>query len=194
MSVPRLWFAKFLLALTASLALPACSVNVDKKEDAKKVDIETPMGNLHVSKQVDPRDTGLAVYPGARQKKDDNSGDEKRANVNVSGFGFALKVVAIEFESDDSPEKLIVFYTNELKKYGKLVQCRGRSHGQHAGVSSDKPAKELSCDTNSGDGDTVELKVGTEDNQRIVAIEPKGKITNFALVRVETSGGKRDTI
>jgi len=34
----------------------------------------------------------------------------------------------------------------------------------------------------------VELKVGTEDNQHIVAVEPQGKGSSFALVYVQTHG------
>ena len=59
------------------LALPGCSVNVKKDSEGKekKVDIETPMGGLHVTKDADVRDIGLPVYPGARRKEhsDDNN-------------------------------------------------------------------------------------------------------------------------
>jgi hypothetical protein len=40
----------------------------------------------------------------------------------------------------------------------------------------------------------VELKVGTEDNQHIVAVKPDGKGSRFALVYVRTHAGKDDTI
>ena len=52
-------------------------------------------------------------------------------------------------------------------------------------------SKELKCDEKSGP--VTELKVGTEDNQRIVAVEPRdsGKGTKFALVYVHTQGQER---
>src|SRR5207245_9329281 len=69
----------FALAVIALVLLPACSINVKKNEDGedKKVDVETPVGGIHVSKDADVRDVGLAVYPGARKKQKDLSGDEK---------------------------------------------------------------------------------------------------------------------
>jgi len=65
-------------ALAAILVFPACDVNVKKSDggDDKKVDINTPIGGLHVSKDVDPRDTGISVYPGARMKEKTSKGDD----------------------------------------------------------------------------------------------------------------------
>ena len=42
-------------------------------------------------------DVGIAVYPGARLKQKDSDGNDKSANVNISSFGFGLKVVALEY-------------------------------------------------------------------------------------------------
>ena len=91
------WRPVLALAFAALLVLPACSINVkkDKAGEDKKVDIETPLGGIHVSKNADVRDTGLPVYPGARVKEKEASGEEKSANVNISSGLFGLKVVAI---------------------------------------------------------------------------------------------------
>ena len=43
----------------------------------------------------------LPVYPGARPKEKDEDGDEKSANVDISTSAFGLKVVAIEYETND---------------------------------------------------------------------------------------------
>ena len=61
----------FAIAVSAILVLSGCNVKVNKDGEGhdKKVDIETPVGGLHVSKDADVRDTGLPVYPGARQKE-----------------------------------------------------------------------------------------------------------------------------
>jgi len=184
------------IALSAVLLLPACSVNVKKNAqgDEKKVDIETPLGGIHVNEGADARDTGLPVYPGAKPKEKDSSHDSKSANVNISGFGFGLKVVAIEYVSNDPPQKLVDYYKEQLKKYGNVLECHTSKHSgdENVNLSDDErhnktQSKQLSCEKNDG-GNTVELKVGTEDNQHIVAVEPNGKGSNFALVYVKTRG------
>ena len=184
------------VALAALIALPACSVNVKKGENNadKKVDIETPMGGIHVSKDADVRDTGLPVYPGARPSHQAENGEEKNANVNISGMGYGVKVVAVEFESDDPPDKLTAFYQDQLKKYGNVIQCHSSGHGAQYHRGYEKGSTGLKCDGDNT-GKTVELKAGTEDRQHIVSIEPQGsgKGSNLALVYVQTHG-KEDTI
>jgi hypothetical protein len=181
-------------AAVAALFLPACSVNVKKEQNGqdKQVDISTPVGGIHVSKDANPADVGLAVYPGARLKQKDHDGDDKSANVNISGFGYGLKVVALEYESDDSPYKLIAFYRDQLKKYGNnVLEC----HTAHLDVNadlkdSDHSSRDLTCEGASGT--SVELKVGTKENQHIVAVEPDGKGSSFSLVYVRTHGKDAD--
>jgi len=177
------------LATLAALFLPACSVNVKREQNGedKQVDIDTPVGGIHVSKDANVADVGLAVYPGARLKQDDHDGNDKSANVNISSFGFGLKVVALEYQSNDSPDKLIAYYKDQLKKYGKVLEC----HTSHFEVNpdikgSDHESHELTCEGSSGNN--VELKVGTKENQHIVAVEPDGKGSSFSLVYVRTHG------
>jgi hypothetical protein len=185
--------------LASALVLSACTVNVNKRgEDGeKKVDIDTPLGGVHVSGGADVHDTGLSVYPGAKPKpKSDDDNDEKSANVNLSFGNFGLKVVAVEYLSDDSPEKVLSYYSNELKKFGKVLQCAGTSGGPDVtfGKSNDDKNKSdsdtLTCGDSKGDG--TELKVGTRANQHIVSVKPNGKGADFALVYVRTRG--KDTI
>jgi len=179
-------------AILATL-LPACSINVKKEKNGedKQVDINTPVGGIHVSKDANVADVGLAVYPGARLKQGDSNGNDKSANVNISSFGFGLKVVALEYQSDDSPAKLIAYYKDQLKKYGKVLEC----HTSHFDVNpdmkdSDHGSHELTCEGSSGNN--VELKVGTKENQHIVAVEPDGKGSSFSLVYVRTHGKQAD--
>ena len=70
------------MAALAVMLLPACSVNVKKENNGqdKQVDIKTLLGGIHVSKNADVADVGLAVYPGARVKQKDSSGDDKSAS------------------------------------------------------------------------------------------------------------------
>ena len=185
------------VVLTMLVILPGCKINVkkDAEEKDKRVDISTPIGGIHVSNGLDARDLGVAVYPGARPRQEKDN-DEKGANVNISSPYFGIKVAAQEYESDDSMDKVISFYTDQLKKYGAVVKCHGKWKGKDAnaqvGHDSGKHSHEVTCDKDSS-GDSIELKVGTEENQHLVAIEPQGKGCKFALVRVEVRG-EEDTI
>jgi hypothetical protein len=183
------------LAALFVLLLSACSVNVQKEANGqdKQVDIKTLLGGIHVSKDADVADVGLAVYPGARLKQKDSDGDDKSANVNISGFGFGLKVVALEYQSDDAPAKLVAFYKDQLQKYGAVLECHTEKHVDMNMKFDDKSShnsRELTCESNNGNN--IELKVGTKDNQHIVAVEPDGKGSSFSLVYVRTHGKDAD--
>jgi hypothetical protein len=190
------WFrgASFVAAALAVVLLSGCSVNVKKESNGqdKQVDIKTPLGGIHVSKGADVADTGLAVYPGARLKPEDSGHDDKSANVSISGFGYGLRVVALEYESDDAPEKILAFYRDQLKKYGSVLECHTSGHFnmnmKYSDKSSDSHA--LTCDMNNGKN--VELKAGTDENQHIVAVESEGKGSSFSLVYVRTHGKEAD--
>jgi hypothetical protein len=190
----RVFAFGFLLA--GFLALSACSMNVSKEQNGqdKQVDISTPIGGIHVSEQAQASDTGLPVYPGARLKEDTSDGNNKSANVNLSGFGFGIKVVALKFDSDDPPDKIIAFYKDQLKKYGNVLECHTSGHLDMEVDMDSHDAKDhsndLTCQANHGIN--VELKVGKKDDQHIVAVEPEGKGSTFSLVYVRTHGRDAD--
>jgi hypothetical protein len=193
MSGPNFLCKAIPVLIVATILLPACSVNV-KKNDAggdKDVDIRTPVGEIHVDQRADAGDTGLPVYPGARPSQDGNASDDKNANVNLSAFGYGLRVAAAEYESDDGPPKLIAYYRDQLKKYGSVLECHTSGLNNHSYSHHDSSSsKELFCDQNSGDN--LELKVGNQENQHIVSIEARGNGSKFALVHVQVRG--KDTI
>jgi hypothetical protein len=189
------------LSLTLLILLPACKINVNKADNGeeKKVDIRTPLGGIQVNNEANARDTGISVYPGAHEKpKSGNNGGQ--ANVNISSGFFGVKVVVVEFLSDDAPEKVTAYYRDQLKKFGNVLECHTTNHGGdpdiriNPGHDKDRKDNKLSCDHDSGP--TIELKVGTQDNQHVVAVSPQdsGKGTDFALVYVATRGGAKDTI
>jgi len=184
----------FLLCVAALLSLGAlcgCSVSTHENEKGKKhdVDIKSPFGSLSVREgHTDVKDTGLAGYPGARVKKDEDDGRNNNANVNISSPLFGVKVVAVKFESDDAPDKVLTFYRKEMGKYGKVVDCTG-GFGLNFHGHRDKDAP-VSCDGHdSGHEYKEELKVGTESNQRVLAIKPRGSGSEFAVVYVRTREG-----
>ena len=117
------------MAFAGWLTVLACTVSVkDHDGDNSKVDIQTPVGGIHVDEEANVKDTGLAVYPGAR-KKEKTDHDSKSANVNISSSFFGVKVVAIEYESDDPPSKVQAFYQDQLKKFGHVIECHTSKHG-----------------------------------------------------------------
>lgn len=201
MQVPRHQpHRKVLAAMVAAFALfllAGCSIHEQKSADNKdkKVEIKTPFGELKVNNQVDAKDTGLPVYPGARQAQNDHDQhDSNAANVNIAVGDFALKVVAVKFESDDAPDKVLAFYRDKMKAYGstgKYLECHGLDIEIKGGgfeSHDDDDAKELTCGKHEGKGDSTELKAGTPDRQHIVSVKPHGNGSEFALVYVNKRG------
>lgn len=179
------------LFILAGLALPLFSQ--DSASNDKNLDIRSSVGDLHMGGDADAKKVGLPLYPGARLKSDDRNNNQ--ANLSIFTEAFGMKLVVANYASDDAPSKVIDFYRGKLKRYGKVLECHSSKHGGDVDVhdsdnDSDKSSsksKELKCDEDSGP--VTELKVGTEDNQHIVAVEPgDGKGTHFALVYVHTRG------
>ncbi|HEY4899409.1 MAG TPA: hypothetical protein VIH91_01190 [Terriglobales bacterium] len=177
-----------LSAAALALMLAACTIHVDDKDkDAKKVDIQTPLANLKVDTSESSTDNGIPVYPGATPRPESN-GDKHRANVNIGAMGFGLKVIAAEYDTPDSPEKVKAFYLEKLKKWGDVLECRGTSGDEDANVhlGKDDGDQKLTCGDSKGDG--WELKVGTRNNQHLVAVKPEGSGTRFGTVLVQIHG------
>jgi len=193
------------LVLAAALALPGFAQ--DSGTQNKNLDIRSSVGDLHVGSDADARKTGLPLYPGARLKSDDEK-NNNQANLSLLTDAFGMKLVVANYESEDAPGKIIDFYRDKLKKYGKVLECHTHKHGGNVEMHDDDMdsgdeknadkndnknnkidgSKELKCDENSGP--VTELKAGTEDNQHVVAVEPRdaGKGSTFALVYVRTRG------
>ncbi len=177
-----------------SLTLPIFAQDSGNQNKNKNVDITSPVGDLHLGADADARKAGLPLYPGARLKSDDEN--KSQANLSVLTEAFGMKLVVAHYDSDDAPAKIVDFYRDKLKKYGKVLECHSQKHGGDVDVrdddKDDKDSKELKCEENSGP--VTELKVGTENNQHVVAIEPRdaGKGSTFALVYVHTQGKRGD--
>lgn len=177
-----------IVAMTMFMLLAACTIKVDdKNKDAKKVDIQTPLADLKVDTSESASDSGIPVYPGATLRPEEN-GDKHRANVNIGAMGFGVKVIAAEYVTPDSPEKVKVFYLDKLKKFGNVLECSGTGGGHERGDwnSMDEGDKPVTCGDTHGNG--WELKTGTEHNQHLVAIKPDGSGTRFGTVLVQIHG------
>ena len=179
------------LVFGVAIAIPTFGAQPQKADDGqdKKLDIRSSVGDLHMGNDADAKKAGLPLYPGARLRHDDENSSAFNLGVLTEAFG--VKLVIAKYDSDDAPDKIISYYRERLKKYGKVLECHTREHGgdSHAEVSDDEHSKELKCEGDNT-GPVTELKVGTEDNQHAVAIEPKEghSGSTFALVYVHTRG------
>ena len=194
----RCYSPLFGLALAVVLAFSSTGVSAQAADDTgqdKNFDLKSTVGDVHVGSDVDQRELGLPAYPGARLRQH----DEDRSNANLALFtsAFGVKLVVAHYDSDDDASKIVAFYREKLKKYGKVLECHSSQHGGNvkSGVDIDdddkgsNKSKELKCEGDNT-GNVIELKVGTEDNQHVVAIEPaeKGKGSTFEMVYVHTRG------
>jgi hypothetical protein len=189
-------FSAVLFGLALVLALSGCTISTheSKGESGKKnedVDIRTPVGSLTVhSGDVDAKDTGLSVYPGARVMPGHKDNDSS-ANVNINTSFFGVKVVAVKFTSDDAPDKILAFYRKDMARYGNLIECDSKTISfQSRKHDPDAPVR---CESDGGMRKIKELKAGVESNQHVVAIESKGSGSEFSLVFVRLRDSK-DTI
>jgi hypothetical protein len=168
----------------------AAAQDSDDSHD-KSFDVKSSIGDMHIGSDADIRETGLPAYPGARLRKHDEHRNSADLALFTSAFG--MKLVVINFDSDDAPGKVISFYREKLEKYGKVLECHTSHHDGDVNVNEDDQdshrSKELKCEGGNA-GPVVELKAGTEDNQHVIAVEPaeRGKGTTFAVVYVHTRG------
>jgi hypothetical protein len=181
------------LALSLSLASLAAHAQQSDKDD-KPFDVRSSIGDMHVGKDADAEKAGLPLYPGARPKQEK---ENDPLNFAILTENFGLKIVVAKYESDDSPAKILAFYRDKLKKYGKVLECHSHDDGVHTDANSDSDkdqhSKVLKCEGDNS-GPVTELKAGTEDDQHVVAIEPPdgGKPSTFVLVYLHNRGKRAD--
>jgi len=128
-------------------------------------------------------DAGLPTYPGARPYKEGND-SSSAANIGVATPWFDFKVVALKLESTDSPKEVARFYHRAMSKYGEVIDC-----SDPATQTMQTRDSELVCDSSESSRGEIIYKVGTGDDQRVVAIKPHGRGTRFNLVHV--GGGEK---
>jgi hypothetical protein len=166
----------FAIVAAGALLAGFWGCKVQKGDGAnKKLDMETSVGSVHLNTQVDPKDTGLAVYPGATRTEED---DKHAANFSIDSSLFGAKLVAIKYHSDDSPEKVLDFYRKQLRAYGEVTECHGKV---------DIAGSEARC--LSGLGEETNLLTGTQERRHVVSVKADGKGSKFALMYLQTHRG-----
>ncbi|HLZ40869.1 MAG TPA: hypothetical protein VKQ11_07900 [Candidatus Sulfotelmatobacter sp.] len=172
--------------LLSALAVGPISAQDDDKS-GKPLDVQSSVGDLHVGKDADAQKAGLPLYPGAHPK---HQPDNDPLNFGILTESFGLKLVVAKYESHDPAEKILAYYKDKMKKYGKVIECHNTndSTGAHSDSNDDRD-RPLKCEGDNT-GPVRELKVGTEHNARIVSIESSeaGRGTTFAIVYLRSHG------
>lgn len=202
----RLLRTSGLLAAAALVAgIAGCRIHTEKGPNGedKSVQVDTPFGGLHVNtNQTTAADLGLPAYPGAAIVPDKDN--DKSADVHL-GFGqWELRVLAVNYATPDSQDKVSAFYKKALSRYGDVIVCQdnqpvGRPPITAEGLTCDDSGKN-GPQVNVGDGNYtygsgsphkgLELKAGSKRHQHIVGFEkPEDGKTRFALVEIELPAG-----
>jgi hypothetical protein len=182
------------MGLAAAL-LAGCEVETHKSGNGEDVKVATPFGGLRV--KTDSADVlssiGLPAYPGAEMVKKDKDKDNGSADVNMSFGGFQLRVKAMGFRTGDSPEKVVAFYRDGMKRFGDVIECRS----ERAVGTPVRTTEGLTCDNKHGghidvddhpSKNKIELKAGSEQHQHLVEIETDDGGTKFGLVALDLPG------
>jgi hypothetical protein len=163
----------WLIVSAVFLALAARRVPAQEEEGA----------GLIVSGQATAKDVGLPIYPGATPHRDTGE-DSNAARLGLWGGGSGFKLAVLKMESKDAPAQVAEFYQKALAKYGKVLDCTNGGATQDKGSES----RALSCGDDKPDKGGMLFKSGTKEKQHIVAIDPHGTGTTFALVSVWAKG------
>lgn len=164
--------ARSLVVAMLLFGLGAC--NADDSGSSSGIE-----ASLRLNDDATAADVGLPAYPGSKSYKEPGE-SSSGANVGLSTPLFGLKVAAVKLESADKPEQVARFYRKALSKYGDVLDCSDDAAGTGKAASDEG----LKCDPTDSDEHSIVYKVGTEKNQRIVAIKPHGKGARFDLVHV----------
>lgn len=144
---------------------------------------------LHANGDVTAKEVGLPVYPGSKLVKSD-----KNSAVDM-GFTFGdthFRLVAANYLSGDSPDRILDFYRKPLGRYGEVLECdHGKPVGSrtvtHSGLTCSTQSKDhVNVQGNVDSSDDHELRSGTPEKFHIVGIgEKQGSSIHFGLVYVE---------
>jgi hypothetical protein len=138
---------------------------------------------LHTNSNATAADVGLPVYPGSKLSKGTSSDSAVDMGFTIGGTHFRL--VAANYVSGDSIEKILDFYRKPLARYGDVLEC---DHGKPVGATRTARSG-LTCGDQKGNqnaSENHELRAGTPEKFRIVGIgEQEGPAIHFGLVYIE---------
>ena len=184
---------RFAYVLCASVAL--CGAAAFGQDSDSSHDSKLNLA-LHANSQATAVDVGLPAYPGAAlYRQPDDKGKQDNDSSLDMGFTFGdfhFSVVAVSYETGDSPEKVLAFYRKPLSRYGEVLEC---DHGKPVGeltitntglTCSNDHGGHVRVNTSENSSEDHELRAGTPHKYRMVGIDDShaGK-THFGLVYLE---------
>ena len=162
------------------LSLPAQG-RPDKESGSGK---GTQAAGLYFNAEASAKDVGLPIYPGARPPSDKDE-NQSSAKFGIWGSSFAFKLAVVKLESNDSPQKVAVFYKRALAKYGTVLDC-GTSSSEAGDKNESQSSHQITCESDKPGPGEMTFKAGTKEKQRIVGIRPSGAGSIFELVYLES--------
>ena len=140
---------------------------------------------LHANSNASAAKIGLPSYPGAAFYKGPDNDSSADLGLTFNDFHFSL--MAANYVTSDSPERVLSFYRKPLSHYGEVLECN-----QGSPVGSLKVTRTgLTCGQAEGNGNENsstghELRAGSPNQFRIVGIDDSHPgATRFGLVYLE---------
>ena len=145
---------------------------------------------LHANGNITASDVGLPVYPGSKLFK--NPDNDQAIDMGFTFGDTHFRLMAANYLSDDSPDRILDFYRRPLARYGDVLEC---DHGKPVGAvkvarsgltCSDEHGGHVQLNGSVDSSNGHELRAGTPRKFHIVGIgERQGKAIHFGLVYVE---------
>ncbi|MGA8489378.1 MAG: hypothetical protein WB711_03085 [Terriglobales bacterium] len=141
-----------------------------------KIAVETDSGRYEVgAEKLDPKQLGVAIYPGAKIHEGEN--DSSDASLSLDWGKESTRLYLQNYVTSDSSDKVLSFYRKQLSKYGAVLECR---NGKPVAAAP----WQLKCDSDK-DGNSIELKAGTERKQHMVGVTSTAGGAQFEVVYLD---------
>jgi hypothetical protein len=144
------------LGVVAAGLFVARNVRVTERAEKGETRVETPFGSVRVRQggRLDPKHLGVPLYPGAERR--DHEGKLASVELELGDTHREFAVMAGEYTTDDSVERVMEFYRRELAHWTVSRRDRGG----------------------------FQIMLSERGHKRIVAVHEKNGRTHIALASV----------
>jgi hypothetical protein len=164
------------VAVAASLTTLFAQDQTPSSSEKHRIVVETDSGRYGVgAEKLDPKQLGVAIYSGAKVVKNESQSSD--ASLSLDWGSDSTRLYMQNYATSDSAEKVLSFYRKQLSKYGTVLECRN-------GKPVDAVPSRLKCDSDK-DGNSIELKAGSERKQHLVSVVPTTGGSQFQIVYLD---------